>query len=57
MDYIDSRMIDANDLSHPILILPGITRIPLQTYRKLEAFANGGGVVIATAACRPCAGC
>jgi hypothetical protein len=48
MDYIDSRMIDANDLSHPILILPGITRIPLQTYRKLEAFANGGGVVIAT---------
>ncbi len=48
LDYVDSHMIDTADIRHPILILPGITRIPLHTYEKIEAFAKQGGTVIAT---------
>ena len=31
-----------------IVILPGVERIPLATYRKLEEFVRGGGILIAT---------
>src|SRR2546425_1261671 len=31
-----------------VVVLPGVERIPLETMRKLEEFARGGGVVIAT---------
>src|SRR5881394_1376844 len=31
-----------------VVILPGVERIPLETMRKLEQFARGGGIVIAT---------
>ncbi len=31
-----------------IVILPGVERIPLHTYRKLEEFVRGGGILIAT---------
>lgn len=48
LDYIDSHMIDQSGVRHPILILPGITRIPLATYKKVESFARSGGIVIAT---------
>lgn len=30
------------------VILPSVERIPIETYRKLEEFARGGGVLIAT---------
>ena len=30
------------------VVLPGVEHIPLDTYRKLEAFARGGGALIAT---------
>ena len=48
LDYVDSRMIDASGIGHPILILPGVTRIPLETYKRVEEFAKSGGIVIAT---------
>ena len=48
LDYVDSRMIDQSGIKQPILILPGVTRIPLDTYEKVEAFAESGGTVIAT---------
>ena len=31
-----------------IVILPGVERIPLHTYRRLEEFVRGGGILIAT---------
>jgi hypothetical protein len=33
---------------YKVVILPGVERIPLDTYRKLEEFARGGGILIAT---------
>ena len=48
LDYVDSRNIDSTGIRHRILILPGITGIPLRTYEKIEAFAKQGGIVIAT---------
>src|SRR2546429_6723587 len=32
----------------PILVLPGIERLPLSTYRKIESYARSGGMIIAT---------
>ena len=31
-----------------VVVLPGVERIPLETLRKLEEFARGGGVLLAT---------
>lgn len=50
LDYIDSHLIDTTGIRHSILILPGITRIPVHTYERIEAFAGQGGMVIATRA-------
>ncbi len=33
---------------YKIIILPGVERIPLQTYLKLEEFVRGGGILVAT---------
>jgi hypothetical protein len=35
-------------IPYPVLVLPGIERIPLETYRKIEQYAALGGTVIAT---------
>jgi hypothetical protein len=48
LDYVDSRVIDTAGIHHKILVLPGITGIPLRAYKKIEAFAQQGGIVIAT---------
>ncbi|HEV7218456.1 MAG TPA: glycosyl hydrolase, partial [Terriglobales bacterium] len=47
-DFIDAEAINRVGIPYSVLILPGIERIPLDTYRKIEAFANNGGIVIAT---------
>jgi glycosyl hydrolase family 106( putative alpha-L-rhamnosidase) len=47
-DFIDADAIDKLGIQYKVLILPGIDRIPLATYRKIEAFAKAGGIVIAT---------
>jgi hypothetical protein len=33
---------------YPIVILPGVERMPLETLRRLEEFARSGGVLVAT---------
>ena len=42
----DSVVLGGN--KYRIVILPGVERIPLSTYRKLEEFVRGGGILIAT---------
>jgi hypothetical protein len=46
-DYIDDDAIARVGIPHRILILPGVERIPLAAYRKIEEYARQGGVVIA----------
>jgi len=48
LDFIDADAIDKLGINYKVLILPGIERLPLATYRKIEAFAKSGGIVIAT---------
>jgi hypothetical protein len=47
-DYIDGAAIAKVGIPYRMLILPGITRIPLSTYRAIQSYAQHGGIVIAT---------
>ncbi|MGH9663137.1 MAG: glycosyl hydrolase, partial [Bryobacteraceae bacterium] len=47
-DFIDDGAIAQSGIHHRVLILPGVERIPLSTYRRLEAFLREGGIVLAT---------
>lgn len=47
LDYIDAATIDKLGLHHPVLVIPPTDRIPLSTYKKIQAYATGGGKVIA----------
>jgi len=46
-DFIDDAAIEKMGISYPILLLPGVERIPLTTYQKIAAYARGGGMVLA----------
>jgi hypothetical protein len=46
-DLVDDGLIDRID-KYRVVILPGVERIPAVTLRKLEAFAEKGGIVVAT---------
>ena len=46
-DFIDSEAIDRVGIHYPVLVLPNVERLPLATYRRIEAYARSGGVVIA----------
>jgi hypothetical protein len=48
VDFIDSDAIDTLGIPYPVLVLPGIQRLPPATYRKIEQYALHGGIVIAT---------
>jgi hypothetical protein len=48
LDFIDADAIDTVGINYKVLILPGIERLPLATYQRIEAFAKAGGIVIAT---------
>jgi hypothetical protein len=48
LDFIDADAVDALGVGYPVLILPGIKRLPPATYRKIEQYAVHGGIVIAT---------
>jgi hypothetical protein len=48
VDFLDADAIDKVGIPYRILILPGVDRLPLATYRKIEEFARHGGIVIAT---------
>ncbi len=47
VDFIDADAIDAVGIPYSVLILPGIDRLPLATYQKIEEYARHGGIVIA----------
>jgi hypothetical protein len=46
-DFIDSAAIDHEGIHYPVLVMPGVERLPLATYRRIEEYARGGGMVIA----------
>ena len=48
LDFIDADAIDSFGIAYPILVLPGIERLPLATYQKIEQYASHGGIVVAT---------
>jgi hypothetical protein len=48
VDFIDADAIDKLGVPYPVLVLPGIERLPLSTYRKIEQYAMHGGKVVAT---------
>lgn len=48
-DFIDAQALENGKLApYRILILPGVDRLPLATYQKIEDYAQHGGIVIAT---------
>jgi hypothetical protein len=47
-DFIDDGAIARGGVPYPVLILPGVERIPLATLRKLAEYARGGGILVAT---------
>jgi len=48
LDFIDGDAIDKVGIPYKVLILPGVERLPVATYRKIEQYARHGGIVIAT---------
>jgi hypothetical protein len=48
LDFIDGDAIDSLGIHYPVLVLPGVNRLPLSTYQKIEQYALRGGIVIAT---------
>ena len=48
LDFIDGDAIDSVGIPYRVLILPAIDRLPVATYEKILAFAQKGGIVIAT---------
>jgi hypothetical protein len=47
-DFIDDGAIASGGVPHKILVVPGVERIPLATYQKIEAYRDAGGKVIFT---------
>ena len=47
-DFIDDEAIASVGLPYPVLILPNVERMPLATLRKIQAYAEAGGKVVAT---------
>ncbi len=47
VDFIDADAVDTVGIPYAVLILPGIERLPLATYLKIEEYARRGGIVIA----------
>ena len=47
VDFIDADAIASVGIPYAVLILPGIARLPVATYQKIEQFARHGGIVIA----------
>jgi hypothetical protein len=45
---VDGGDLAFGDLRYPVVVLAGVERMPLATLRALDAFARGGGILIAT---------
>ncbi len=50
LDFIDSAAIDREGIDYPVLVMPNVERLPLATYRRIQEYARGGGMVIAVKA-------
>jgi hypothetical protein len=48
LDFIDADAIDTIGIPYKVLVLPGVDRLPPQTYEKIFDFARHGGIVVAT---------
>jgi hypothetical protein len=48
LDFIDGDAIDSIGIPYQVLILPGVERLPVAAYQKIEQYALHGGIVIAT---------
>ena len=48
LDFIDADAINTVGIGYRVLVLPGVERIPVETYNKIAEFARHGGIVIAT---------
>ena len=48
LDFIDADAIDTLGIRYPVLVLPGVERLPLATYQRIEQYAMRGGIVVAT---------
>jgi len=46
VDFIDADAINKVGINHQILVLPPTDRIPIETLKKIQAFAASGGKVI-----------
>ena len=47
VDYIDPEAINRVGVPYPVLVLPHVERISTETLRKIKAFAQNGGKVVA----------
>jgi hypothetical protein len=45
---VDNGSLVLGQNKYKVVILPDVGRIPIETYRKLEEFVRGGGILIAT---------
>lgn len=48
LDFMDADAINTVGIPYKVLVLPGIDRLPAETYEKIVEFARHGGIVIAT---------
>ena len=47
-DFIDSEAVLRQGIKYPVLLIPGIERLPLNVYQRVAEYAQTGGIVIAT---------
>ena len=47
-DFIDASAIDKVGIPYKVLILPGVHRLPVSTYQKIQSYVQHGGIVLAT---------
>jgi len=45
---VEGKTLSFGDSKYKVVVLPGLTRVPLATLKKFEEFANNGGILIAT---------
>ena len=48
LDFIDAEAINRVGIPYKVLVLPGVDRLPPETYEKIVEFARHGGIVVAT---------
>ncbi len=48
LDFIDADAINTVGIPYKVLVLPGVDRLPPETLEKITAFAQRGGIVVAT---------